>query len=319
MVRFFTVGGVTLDDTVLPSGQVRFGAPGGNAVYSAIGAKVWSENAVGIVSKVSREYPEDNLAQLREGGIDTRGISRVDQPDLHVWILYERSGHRQIIHQADSGQPPEIDPTPEQVPPEYLDAEYVHMSCMAPESMQAMALFLVQHNLPFSLDIAQVSIGADASHLAGSDALRQCDVFLPSIGELEMIWGKQSPHPLLNDISNLGPKVTAVKFGERGSIVYDARLGRRYHIPIVPVETVDSTGAGDGYCGGFAISYCQTGDALEAALRATVSASFVVQDFGALHALHASRMEAQRRLDALRREVVTVTSNLWPPEKPALS
>jgi sugar/nucleoside kinase (ribokinase family) len=100
--------------------------------------------------------------------------------------------------------------------------------------------------------------------------------------------------------------------------VFDSRVGRTYHIPIVPVETVDSTGAGDGYCGGFAISYCQTGDALEAALRATVSASFVVQDFGALHALHINKAEAHRRLDMLRREVVPVTSNLWLPESAAL-
>ena len=49
----------------------------------------------------------------------------------------------------------------------------------------------------------------------------------------------------------------------------------------MPVDTVDTIGAGDAYCGGFLAGLVETGDPLEAGLRGTVSASFAVQGYGA--------------------------------------
>jgi sugar/nucleoside kinase (ribokinase family) len=91
MPDYVIVGSFTLDDTVLPNGQVRYRAPGGNGVYAAVGAHVWSDS-VGILSRVGANYPEENLACLRAGGLDLAGVTRVARPDIHLWILYEAAG-----------------------------------------------------------------------------------------------------------------------------------------------------------------------------------------------------------------------------------
>jgi ribokinase len=61
----------------------------------------------------------------------------------------------------------------------------------------------------------------------------------------------------------------------------------------------DPTGAGDAFCGGFCASLLAADDPVLAACRGTVSASFAVEGFGALHALGADRAEARRRLEGL--------------------
>ena len=67
----------------------------------------------------------------------------------------------------------------------------------------------------------------------------------------------------------------------RGAIVFDGRQGKTYRIPIYPACTVDATGAGDAFSGGFMEGITETGDVLEAGLRGTISASFVVEGWGA--------------------------------------
>ena len=72
-----------------------------------------------------------------------------------------------------------------------------------------------------------------------------------------------------------------------------------FHIPAVPLNLRDPTGAGDAYCGGFLAGLVATDDPLCAALCGTVSASFAVESFGPFHLLAASRAEAASRFRAL--------------------
>jgi sugar/nucleoside kinase (ribokinase family) len=129
------------------------------------------------------------------------------------------------------------------------------------------------------------------------------DLFLPS--ELQangILTGAKEDWPqALARLAELGPSIVAVKVGSEGSWVHDSHAGRSWHIPAVPLARVeDPTGAGDAYCGGFLAAVIAGHDALESGLRATVSASFVIEAFDARHGLRASRDEAERRLVPLR-------------------
>jgi len=66
------------------------------------------------------------------------------------------------------------------------------------------------------------------------------------------------------------------------------------------VDAVDPTGAGDAYCGAFCATYAQSGDPIESALRATVAASLIVEQPGALSILPFDRTLAEQRLTCLR-------------------
>jgi ribokinase len=70
----------------------------------------------------------------------------------------------------------------------------------------------------------------------------------------------------------------------------------------VPVQAVDPTGAGDAYCGAFALVYGRTLDPLAAARHASVAASFIVEHLGATSALPVDRDQAAYRLDLVSRQ-----------------
>ncbi|MCA9947120.1 MAG: hypothetical protein KC449_26755, partial [Anaerolineales bacterium] len=57
----------------------------------------------------------------------------------------------------------------------------------------------------------------------------------------------------------------------------------------------DVTGAGDSFCGGFMVGLAQTGDPAQAVAYGLVSASLVIEGYGALYAL-SRRVEALPRL-----------------------
>ena len=70
-------------------------------------------------------------------------------------------------------------------------------------------------------------------------------------------------------------------------VIYD-RLGvgdqagspERVHIPAVAVQVVDPVGAGNAFCGGLLVGWCETGDWTLAGKYGAVAASFVVEQVG---------------------------------------
>lgn len=302
-MKYIMIGGITLDDTVIYHGPTMFDAPGGNSIYSALGARLWRAG-IGIVSCVGPDYPQQHLDRLERSGVDVRGIRRVEVPSQHLWLLYEADGSRQFVfHRASGRMDSLIDPTPEQIPDEDGAARCAHLSAMGFHAQHALAAHLVQHGIPFSYDIAQASLSVDGDAYAQSFATTHSSLLLPSIEEVELIYGRRALIPLLREIAHTGPQVIAVKMGARGSIVFDGRAGKAYRVPAFPARVVDTTGAGDAYCGGFLCGYYETGDSIEAGVYATVSASFALQDFGAFHMLDVKPEEAIRRANQVRQQV----------------
>jgi len=98
----------------------------------------------------------------------------------------------------------------------------------------------------------------------------------------------------------MGCRFVAIKHGAGGSCIWDREQARGWHVPAYPARVRDVTGAGDAYCGGFLAGLCGQGDALEAALMGTVSASLAIEGSGAVYPLGALPGLARARLEALR-------------------
>jgi len=90
--------------------------------------------------------------------------------------------------------------------------------------------------------------------------------------------------------------------GEQGSLIRTPD-GEGWLIPAVPASIVDVTGAGNAYCGGFLTGLGDGVSPTEAAMRATVSASFALEQFGLPGWQEAPVEEANRRLDWVRKRV----------------
>jgi sugar/nucleoside kinase (ribokinase family) len=70
--RLMVAGNFSIDETISPAGAMST-APGGDALYSALGAAIW-RCPVGILSRVGRDYPSQLWDQLRSWGVDVSGL-----------------------------------------------------------------------------------------------------------------------------------------------------------------------------------------------------------------------------------------------------
>lgn len=292
---YYTIGGFTLDDTVLPSGEVRWKAPGGNVLYSAIGAKIWDDN-VGMISPVGRDYPQEYLEIMEEKGLDIEGVRRIDHPSFHVWILHEGNGRRQIIYRLDSGSNKYLDPTVEDIPEDCLHAQGVHICPILNDSQQKLMEYLFEKDVPVFLDLIVIPGQIDVEKLRGQDNWKKLRAFLPSIEEVRTVFGDLPLEKLLARVEESGPPCFAIKIGHHGSVVRNPADKSYYHVPVYKADVLDATGAGDSYCGGFMVGLQEAGDAVKAAMYGTVSSSFLIEDFGALHGLDVTTEMARERL-----------------------
>jgi sugar/nucleoside kinase (ribokinase family) len=326
MTEVVTVGGITLDWVVGLTGRVNVKGCGGNSLYAAVGAHLWSER-VAVVSRVGRDYPAEYLHAFRESGIDMSGVRQLAEPhELVAAYRYESDGTRHDIIPArdlprmgfDSSEAREehalfhptswaadlrkrFDPCTDDVLPGLWQARGFHVGNMCYEAQLAFCDRLARTGVLFTLDASNPSI----TEFQRRELMRRVPVFLPS--EVQVAWLLNEAMPDLERaperLASFGPTRIAIKVGRLGSIVYDARTGQHCHIPAYPARVVDPTGAGDSYCGGFLAGLVETEDMVEAALCATVSASFVIEGFDARYGLQFGRKEALERLQWLRARV----------------
>ncbi len=106
------------------------------------------------------------------------------------------------------------------------------------------------------------------------------DICLPSYEDISVISGLEDADALVDYCLQLGAKTVALKLGENGALVADAR--QRCRIAPHPCKPVDATGAGDTFAGAL-LARLVAGDALEAAARyAGVAAALSTQGYGAV-------------------------------------
>ena len=313
-------GGLRIDYLISAQGDVTLRQCGGNAMYSAVGARVWGA-AVGLVGRVGQNYPRGWLDQAQAGGIDTAGVHWFDtDAEMRTFFAHHPTGGRVegdpsfhfgrlglpvppdllTYHQADADQEDEVYRplwlTPADLPPAYLSAQAFHLAPMNWDGHASLVHALRQRGAGvISLDPGERYMTAGRrSEVA--DLLGQVDIFLPSELETTPLLGDLSPQAAGGWFAAHGPRVVVLKQGGRGVLVYDRQADRFYHAPPVPTTIRDVTGAGDAFCGGFLVGWQETGDPVQAARYGAVSASFVLEDFGALYALRYGRTDAEARL-----------------------
>ncbi len=111
-------------------------------------------------------------------------------------------------------------------------------------------------------------------------AMQQVDIAFPSLDYARLLTGRERPDEIVDFYLDLGARIVALKCGGEGALIA-AREERRVIAP-VPVEAVDSTGAGDAFAGGFLAYWLETGDPFEAGRRAAAVAAATIAGFGAI-------------------------------------
>ncbi|QDL56265.1 sugar kinase [Rhodoferax aquaticus] len=113
-----------------------------------------------------------------------------------------------------------------------------------------------------------------------TEAMGLCDVFLPSLEDIQTLTGMQNPEAIVQWSHDLGARQVVLKLGADGALVSDGL--HRVHVPGRRVAAVDATGAGDCFCGNLLARITQGDSLVDATRYANAAASLAVQGFGAV-------------------------------------
>ena len=296
MIDIATVGWLTMDDIVLLDHSSRPGVLGGGALYSAIGAQIWSDR-VGVHSVAGRDVCEDVRARIAVRGLDSEGIGEIEGGGLQLWLLHENETFKRQVPKLNSATAEDMDRGRGPLPEAYRKARGFHVAPQTPEGTanNVRTLSELAHRPIVTVDILSDEL-IDRRLYADLGFLRGASAFLPSEAEIVRIWSPPDIGVWLRETASRLKCHMVAKLGERGSVVCDAESGVLIHTPAHPVNLVDTTGAGDGYCGGFVAGLTAGRPLAECAAMGTVSASYIVEACGALETERPSPAARQARL-----------------------
>lgn len=289
------LGNLTIDDVVLPDKTTRMGCFGGDAIYAALGAGCWSDN-VRFVAPVGTDFPQEHLAKLSEYEMDIRGLPARSIPSIRNWVFYKEYNQRTWELTSNPEDFFELSPTFQDIPIDFLDAKVFMILAMDLAAQESLAPQLRKRGL--------VAVDPQEDYISGNEQrilkmLKNVDIFTPSQEEVFRILRHHDYRLACQQFAEYGAGVVVIKMGDEGSLIYDSLKKQYFSIPIYETTVMDTTGAGDAYCGGLMAMYVKTIDWVKAGLAGAVSASFAIEDFGLTQMFEIERTSAQARYKKL--------------------
>jgi ribokinase len=229
------------------SGGDVFRNPGGKGANQAVAAARLGR-AVAMVGCVGDDPAgRELLGSLQADGVDTARVRVVDGvPSGAAFITVNQDGENQIVVSPGANA--------------RLSAEHVGAAGAA---LRAAAVTLLQLEVP----LAAVAAGAPPARPAGGRVvlnpapvqtlpeglLGEVHVLVPNRVELAQLAGAAAPgtaEEAAGLAGRLPARAVVVTLGADGALVVED--GRTSHVPAVPVRPLDTTAAGDAFCGGLA-------------------------------------------------------------------
>jgi len=328
-MKYVTGGGLRIDYLITHDGQAHTGLPGGNALYAAVGASIWT-NEVSLWARIGANYPQQWLDELARRGLGTDGLVRVPgEQDHRTFFAYTPDGRRDdtnpAAHFGRIQQPlpaalqDYIHSTPGQDNPAMYEPLALRPGDWPQAYEGATAVHLSPHSLRSHLfipgrlrqaGVKTITLDPGERYMIPElipylrSFLSTLDAFLPSDQEIRSLFGRQmAVEQAANILGEWGAKTVVIKLGPDGVLVREEN-GRITYLPAYyppgSQQVIDVTGAGDAFCGGFMVGLSQTPNPVAAAKMGLVSASFALEGYGALSALGISRPMATSRLQEIK-------------------
>ncbi|SMG00242.1 ribokinase [Burkholderia singularis] len=258
-----------------PSFELGCGGKGANQAVAAarLGAPVVMVTSVG-----DDVFADNTIRNLERAGIDTTYVRKVPgvpsgvapifvEPDSSNSILIVKGANRHL-------RPADIDAAA----PKLAECGLIVLQLeIELETVYHAIAFGARHGIPVLLNPAPAVPDLDF------ERIRSVEFFVPNETELAIVSGMpvDSPDAAARAAGSLierGLKHVIVTLGDKGSL-HVSRDGAR-HVPGVPVDARDTTGAGDAYIGCFARYYAESRDVAAAMRYACAYAAHSVTGFG---------------------------------------
>lgn len=301
-VDYISFSNLIIDDIVFPDGRTFMNTLGGAGMHALVGMRVWN-GRLGYMATVGSDLDPIHRESLKRFGVDPAGlVVREHHPTARAWQLFEPDERRIEIFRTSLEEFNQIKVRPDELPAVYHQARGYHLQWGTLDELAQLIHLLREIKPDVTLVLEPTTENLEEPAKGYRRILPHLDLFSPDLGEAEMITGRSDLQAMFETLFSWGAPLVAMRMGERGSRVMTPD-GQSWRVPAVPATLVDVTGAGNSYCGGFLTGLGDGLSPLESSLRAAVSASFALEQFGLPDWGSAPAEEAERRLAWLRERV----------------
>lgn len=309
-MSLLTVGSVAFDAIETPFGKTDK-IVGGAGTYIAYSASYFQKNQK-IVSVVGEDFPDATLDDLRNRGVDLKGLQVKSGEKTFFWAgRYHNDMNSRDTLITELNVLENFDPL---IPEAYQGIEYLMLGNLSPqvqrlviERLSTRPKLIAMDTMNFWMDIAMDEL---------KETLKLVDVLIINDEEARQLSKEYSLVKAAKVIRNMGPKILIIKKGEHGALLF--YKDQVFFAPALPLEDVfDPTGAGDTFAGGF-MGYLSSTDEISfdnlkrAIIVGSAMASFCVEKFGTerLQALTEREIEerVQQFVDLVNFDMVQTVS-----------
>jgi ribokinase len=250
---------------------------GGGAAITACGlAKLGAK--VGVVGVIGTDG-QWLIERLETSGVNTSTIQRSSREPTAVTVSISSATDRTFLTYMGANR--ELPAVLKQVRSrgEFAKIRHVHLA-FAPEPVEAGDLFteLTKQGCSLSVDV-----GWHPEWLSNADcreALRNVSIFLPNEREAALMTGETEPRRILQAFEKAGLRTVALKLGQAGAgLLCDGTIS--FCEPIT-VPSVDTTGAGDCFDGGFLFAWLRGDDPQNCLKAGTICGALSTRRLGGI-------------------------------------
>jgi sugar/nucleoside kinase (ribokinase family) len=230
-----------------------------------------------LVGVVGNDFPEEHLQVLQHRGVDLEGLQR-EEGKTFRWIGhygYDLNEAQTLDTQLNVFS--HFTPT---IPEKYRRAELVFLANIDP-TLQLSVLKQVHRPRVIACDTMNFWIENKLDAL--KETIKWIDILLINEAEARELAKEANLIKAGRSILSMGPQTLVVKQGSYGALMFTE--GSIFSAPAYPLEdTVDPTGAGDTFAGGFMGYLANSHNFQESGIRkaiifGSVMASFTVEQF----------------------------------------
>lgn len=273
---YLTLGGIILDDLVYEDGKTAMGVLGGGGLYSALGARIWSED----VWMAARVGPEVNIDIIREKGLRTDYIETTSLPTPRAWqLLDNKDGRTQVARVSDSDWDAQLILTAKDLPT-IPDMVGLHFLGRGSEADIDILTGYMQREITVSYEPVVNRYSKINERDVIIRNLSSVSIFSPDLDACTILSKYESPVDAAKWFASHGPETVVVRMGKEGAILFDATSNETWEIPSGAGRIINTVGAGNAFCGGFLVGWCETRDLSHASACAAVSASITMENIG---------------------------------------
>ncbi|RCH55615.1 sugar kinase [Mucilaginibacter hurinus] len=288
------IGTVAFDALETPFGKADK-IVGGAATYAGLAASYFYDK-VNIVAVVGDDFPESEIKDLNDHGVNTEGLQVKKGEKSFFWSgRYHNDMNTRDTLITELNVLANFDPV---IPESYQNCEYLMLGNLTPQIQQTVIRRLRNRPKLIVMDTMNFWMNIALDDLL--ETIKMVDVLTINDEEARQLSGEYSLVKAARKILAMGPKYLVIKKGEHGALLFDET--NVFATPALPLADVfDPTGAGDTFAGGFIGHLARVGtvnfnNMKNALIYGSALASFCVEKFGTERIKNLTQQEISDRI-----------------------